>query len=104
MATNKFYQVEKVINGKKYKAQFNGISVALKAVDASYIEGSSNTSVEKLAEYLFNHVIVEPQGLNIDDFESLDEFNEVISFARSVMQGGFREKADTGAAEATGKK
>ena len=87
------YQIEKEIGGKKYVAQFAGISVALKALDASYIDGSSNTSVEKLAKYLFAHVIVEPKNLTIDDFDSLEAFNEVVSFARSVMQGDFREEA-----------
>lgn len=37
MADSKFYQVKKTIGGKEYIAQFGGISVALKAVDASYI-------------------------------------------------------------------
>lgn len=97
----KFYTVDKEINGKKYTAQFNGISAALQAVDDSYIEGSSNTSTIKMAEYLFKHVIVEPKGLSIDDFDSMDEFNEVTQFARKVMQGEFREK-DEGAAKAKG--
>lgn len=87
-----FYVVEKEINGKKYKAQFNGISAALKAVDDSYIEGTSNTSVEKISKYLFENVIVEPKGLTADDFDSMAEFNEVVTFARQVMQGDFREK------------
>lgn len=104
MATNKSYQVEKIIKGTKYVAQFAGLSVALKAVDASYIEGSSNTSVEKMAEYMFKHVIVEPKNLTIDDFETIEEFNEVIAFARGVMQGSFRAKTDASAAEGTGKK
>lgn len=91
MAKN-FYQVEKEINGKKYICQFNGISAALKAVDDSYIEGTSNTSTVKMAEYLFKHVIVEPKNLEIDDFDSMEEFNEVIAFARKVMQGEFREQ------------
>lgn len=104
MATNKFYQVEKEINGKKYLAQFGGLSVALKAVDASYIEGTSTTSVEKLADYLFKHIIVEPKGLTPDDFETLDEFNEVIAFARGVMQGNFREEAVGSEAKEAGKK
>lgn len=92
----KFYTVEKEINGKKYVAQFNGISAALKAVDDSYIEGTNNTSVEKLSKYLFDHVIVEPKGLTADDFESMESFNQVISFARQVMQGDLRpsEKKD----------
>lgn len=86
-----FYTATKEINGTKYVAQFNGISAALKAVDNSYIEGTSNTSLEKLSKYLFENVIVEPKGLTPDDFTNLDEFNEVVSFAREVMQGNFRE-------------
>jgi type II secretory pathway component PulL len=99
----KFYTVEKEINGTKYVAQFNGISAALKAVDESYIEGTNNTSVEKLSRYLFSNVIVEPKGLTADDFESMEEFNEVISFAREVMQGDFREEKDKKSAKATSK-
>lgn len=95
-----FYSITKEINGKKYVAQFGGISVALRAVDESYIEGTNNTSVAKLAEYLFANVIVEPKGLTVDDFDNMDEFNEVVSFAREVMQGDFRDKKD----ESTNKK
>lgn len=84
---SKFYTVEKTIGGNEYKAQFNGLSVALRAVDESYLENSNNTSVEKMAQYLFDNVIVEPKGLTIDDFNSMDELNEVIEFARNVMQG-----------------
>lgn len=104
MANNNFYCVEKEINGVKYKAQFSGISTALKAVDASYIEGTSNTSLEKLAAYLFKHIIVEPTNLSVDDFDNMQEFNDVVTFAREVMQGDFREKAISGATEAKGKK
>ena len=99
----KFYTVNKEINGTNYVCQFNGISAALRAVDESYIEGTNNTSVEKLATYLFDHVVVEPKGLTIDDFESMEEFNEVIGFARQVMQGDFREKKDTGATKKASK-
>ena len=83
----KFYTVEKKINGKNYKAQFSGLSVALKAVDESYIDGSNNTSLEKMAQYLFDNVVVEPKGLTVDSFDNMDEFNAVVSFAREVMQG-----------------
>lgn len=99
MAETKFYQVSKEINGVKYIAQFNGISAALKAVDNSYIEGTNNTSVAKLSEYLFKNVIVEPVGLTADDFESMDDFNEVVTFAREVMQGNFREEKNKGTAK-----
>lgn len=97
------YTVEKKINGKTYKAQFSGISAALRAVDNSYIEGTSNTSVEKLSQYLFEHVIVEPTNLTADDFDSMQEFNEVVAFAREVMQGDFRAKKDEKPAKAKSK-
>lgn len=100
MATNKFYTVNKKINDKEYIAQFSGMSTALRAVDESYIEGTTVTSIEKLAEYLFKHVIVEPKDLTVDDFESMDELNEVITFAREVMQGDFRETKDNGTTKA----
>lgn len=104
MATNKFYQVKKEINGKEYIAQFSGISAALRAVDESYIDGTNNTSMNKLAEYLFKHIIVEPKGLTVDDFDSMEEFNEVVKFANGVMKGDFRAEAVEGAAESKGKK
>ena len=83
--------VKKTIKGKEYIAQFNGISAALEAIDNSYVDGSSNTSLVKLSKYLFENVIVEPKNLKIDDFDSMEEFNEVVAFAREVMQGEFRE-------------
>ena len=82
-----FYTVEKEIKGTKYVAQFNGISAALKAIDDSYIDGSNNTSLIKLSNYLFEHVIVEPKNLKADSFDNLNDFNEVVAFAREVMQG-----------------
>lgn len=96
----KFYQVKKKINGVEYTAQFNGISAALKAVDSCYIEGTSNTSTEKLSKYLFENVIVNPVGLTADDFNSMDEFNDVISFAREVMQGNLKPDTDEKKAKA----
>ena len=95
-ANKKFYTATKEINGKKYTAQFNGLSCALRAVDSTYIEGTNNTSVEKMADYIFQNVIVEPKGLTIDDFESMEEFNGVVSFGRDVMQGKFRPEEEKG--------
>lgn len=91
MAKN--YSVEKEINGKKYIAQFNGISAALEAVDGCYIPGTQNISTVKMAKYLFDHVIVEPKNLSADDFDTLEELNAVTDFAREVMQGNFRDQA-----------
>lgn len=95
MADNKFYTVTKEINGKEYTAQFNGLSCALRMVDSSYIEDSQNISSEKLANYVFKHAIVEPQGLTIDDFDTAEELNAVVAFGRDVLNGNFRDKANT---------
>lgn len=103
MAKN-YYTVKKTIGGVEYTAQFNGISAALEAVDNSYIEGTNNTSVMKLAKYLFENVIVMPKGLTPDDFDSMEEFNDVVSFAREVMQGDFREKKNEEPTKTTSKK
>lgn len=102
---NKFYTVEKVINGKKYVAQFNGIGAALDAVDSTQIviDGIPTTSSKKMAKYLLENVIVEPKNLTPDDFEDMEEFNEVTGFAREVMQGNFREENNRTAKKASGK-
>ena len=94
----KHYQVTKEINGKEYTAQFAGMSVALDAMDKTHLDGTDTTSVTKFAEYLLKHVIVEPKGLTIDDFDHIDDLNAVTGFAREVMQGNFREEANEGAA------
>lgn len=88
----KFYTVEKEIGGTKYVAQFNGISAALQAMDDSYIDGTTNVSMKKMSDYIFSNVIVEPKGLTADDFDTLDDFSEVIAWGRDVMQGNFREE------------
>jgi len=102
MANN--YTVTKTINNKEYKAQYSGLSVATKMVDECYVDGTSNLSVTKVAEYVFKYGIVEPKGLTIDDFETMDELNEVVAFGRDVLQGKFRDAADNGAAKAAGRK
>lgn len=77
----------KKIGDREYTVKFAGMLSALRAIDNSYIDGSSNTSVEKLSKYLFENIVVTPENLSIDDFDSMDEFNEVVSFAREAMQG-----------------
>lgn len=99
---SEFYQITKTINGKEYTAQFTGLGTALDAVDTTYIDGTSTTSSRKMSKFLLENVIVEPKGLKADDFETMDEFNEVITFAREVMQGDFHDKKDKGTAKAKG--
>ena len=101
---NKFYTREKEINGVKYVAQFSGLSSAMRAIDESYIDNNaSNVSILKISKYIFDNVIVEPTGLTADDFDSMEELNEVVRFGMEVMQGNFRE-ADEGTAKGSGKK
>ena len=113
----------KTIGDVEYCAKFNGLSAALEAIDSSYIDGTDNTSLEKLTKYLFEKVITKPEKLTADDFDSMEDFNEVVSFAREVMQGGeameefneviafarevmqgnFRDKKKSGTTKGTGK-
>ena len=99
---NKFYTTKKTIGGKEYTAQFNGISAALEAVDNCYIDGTSNISMSKLSKYILDNVIVEPKGLTPDDFDTLDDFQEVIGFGREVMEGQFRPVENRGTAKKKG--
>lgn len=89
------YTAEKEVNGKKYIAQFNGMSSALDAIDNSYLNDKSDrVSISKISKYIFEHVIVEPK-VTADDFETMEELNEVVRFGMDVMQGKFRpEKKD----------
>lgn len=94
MAKNKFYQVTREIEGVKYTAQFNGVGGALDCVDTSYIDNSSNTSARKFGEHILKHVIVEPAGLTVDDFDDVETYSKVIKFGSDVMNGRFREEAN----------
>lgn len=98
----KFEQIKKTINDVEYTAQFNGLAAALKAIDECYVDGTSNTSVYKLAEYIFKNVIIDPK-VNVDDFENADELNEVVAFGREVMQGTFRKEENESGTKKTGK-
>lgn len=101
---NKFYTVNKTINGKEYVAQFSGISTALRCSDETYIEGTSTTSTEKVAKFIFENIIVEPTGLEADDFDTVEEFTEVLKFGKDVMNGKFRDQADEKPDTAKGRK
>lgn len=93
MELSKFYQRKKTFNGKEYTAQFNGLSAALDMVDRSYIsDRSSNISINKLAQYVFDNIIIEPKGLTPDSFDDMEEMNEVVQWAQEVAQGKFRDK------------
>lgn len=92
--TSKIYTATKEINGTTYRAQFNSVREAVRATQQYKDEMS-------LDEYLLSNVIVEPPGLQMDDFEDLFEFRQVINFAANVMSGRFRGEEKSGAAESS---
>lgn len=99
----RFYTATKTINGTEYTAQFNGLSAALSAIDNSNVEGTDRTSLLKLATYILGNVIVEPKGLTPDDFETIEELNEIVRFGSDVMQGKFRDATNESTTKAKGK-
>ena len=93
MAKVKPYKVTKEINGVKYTAQFVGSGAGLRAKDASNNE-QGVMQLELLAQHLLDHVIVEPKGLDIDDFDNLDVLNDVTNFASDVMAGRLKPETE----------
>ena len=89
----KHYQVEKEINGVKYVAQFSGVSAWFDCVYRSYMD-NGQTATKKLAENVLSMGLVEPKGVNIDDFETQEELQTVTNFISDVMRGHFRTKVD----------
>ncbi len=96
--TDKTYTATKEINGITYRAQFNGVRECRRALDKY---GKTELEFE---EYLLANVIVDPPGLQLDDFEDLDECNQVIRFASSVLTGRFRRDENPAADKTGGKK
>ena len=87
----KSYQVDKEIKGIKYVAQFSGISNWLNCVDKSTFE-NGQTSTRLLAENVLKMGFVEQKDMDIDDFETQEDLQEVTNFVSGVMRGHFREK------------
>lgn len=79
--------VKKKIDGVEYEAKFDGLLTAVRAIDESYDDETDNTSIDKLAEYLFKHIIVSPKNLTVDDFEDITTFKKVVRFAQETMKG-----------------
>lgn len=74
-------QITEVIDGKKYTAQFSGVSAMCEVSDYG-----DNTA--KVVNYLFNNVIVEPKISDIDEYfgVKVKHMNKVIEFARAVLE------------------
>lgn len=93
---------EKEINGKIYKAQFNGVSAMLDAVN------EAGDDSKKLVEYLFANVLVEPKIEDIDEYFGTDVelMNKVVDFAGAVMRADkeYFPKSDKSGTAAKGSK
>lgn len=74
---------EKVINGKKYVAQFNGVSSLFKFND------ETDGKLAKQAQYIFDNVLVEPKIKDPDEYfgTNVTLMNEVVAFCSAVMRG-----------------
>lgn len=81
--------VEKEINGTVYRAKFRGMAFAITVSDMQL-----ECPRLKLAEFLFREVLIYP-NVTIDDFDSIESFNEVFLFLLSVTFGETPEKQKT---------
>lgn len=82
---------EKEIGGVKFKACYKGIETSNRIQDESLIEGTNIMSTLKLAQHLFDEIIIEPKKLSFDYFDSfensLEIIDEVIGFGVNAMLG-----------------
>lgn len=104
MGAEKPYVVRREIAGREYAAQFNGLRAAVRCMDDC--AAGDGVNLEKYMQYVLEHVIVEPNGLSMDDFADMETLSEVVRFGREVMQGRFRkagEKPGEAAAESAGR-
>lgn len=65
------------INGKKYKLQHPGVRWYMENTDrCRNMNGVIQTAV--YAQSLLDHVVTDPVGLKLDDFDSVGELTELI--------------------------
>ena len=89
MKMAKAYKVTKEINGIEYTAQFVSAATTYDAIDAS-TQDNGVRSERKYAEFILEHVIVEPKNLTLDDFADTKHSGAVIAFGADVMQGNLK--------------
>lgn len=91
----KFYQVTKEIRGVKYTAQFSGLSAWLRCAEsAKEDDGTGDPSNVRIYEKVFDAGLVEPKGLKVDDFDSMEDLDAVFGFVSGVMKGKFRAQSE----------
>lgn len=74
---------EKEIKGKKYVAQFNGVSTLFSFND------ETDGKLAKQAQFIFDNVLVSPKISDPDEYFGTDVelMNEVVAFCSAVMRG-----------------
>lgn len=79
-------------SGATYVFQFPGVRAVSKINDASKNKFGV-VMEERLSEEMLKHVIVQPK-LKIDDFESYEEYSEVINAAYAFISGQDKDEAN----------
>lgn len=79
--------VKQKINGVEYVAVFKGLKFREQAVEKCTDKKTGRLSSYKLAEIVFDEIIIKPK-VNIDSFgDNIDEFADVLDFGKSVLLG-----------------
>lgn len=71
--------------GNKYTLQTVPNSVFLDIMDNS-VKADGNPSISRLYPKMLEHIVVQPSGLNVDEFESFKELQEVCEAAMQFQQ------------------
>lgn len=79
-------------SGATYIFQFPGVRMVSKINDASKNKFGV-VMEERMSEEMLKHVVVQPK-MKIDDFESYDEYSEVINAAYAFISGQDKEDED----------
>ncbi|WPZ17789.1 hypothetical protein UM396_14485 [Geobacillus subterraneus] len=73
-------------NGNQYVFQTIPNSKYLEMMDDS-VAANGNPLVSKLYAAVLEHIVVQPSGLTVDDFDSLKELQEVCEAALTFQSG-----------------
>lgn len=73
------------VRGKEYKLQHPGVRWYLQNTDQCRNQAGV-LQIEKYAQSLLDHVVVEPVGLKLDDFDSISEVEELIQEIESFLK------------------
>lgn len=73
------------VGGKEYTLQHPGVRWVIRLNDRAL--GAIGSSREKWIDEVLEHVVVEPPGLTIDDFDSYAELDELVTAIAAFLRG-----------------